>query len=51
VSSTDYICSSQGARISIKSCCRGLSNCQYKILQTTFAKATKDNKKLCGWEK
>lgn len=49
---TVYICNSDGAKkYHYKSGCRGLSNCQYKIVQTTLEKATKDKKTLCGWEK
>jgi len=49
---TVYICSSENAtKYHLKSSCRGLSNCQYKIVQTTLEKATKDKKTLCGWEK
>ncbi|PWS32536.1 hypothetical protein [Pedobacter paludis] len=49
---TVYVCNSEGAKkYHYKSSCRGLSNCQYKILETTLDKAKKDGKTLCGWEK
>lgn len=49
---TVYVCNSDGAKkYHLKSDCRGLSNCQYKIIETTLDKAKKDGKTLCGWEK
>jgi len=46
-----YICDSQNAsKYHYKADCRGLSNCQFKIIKTTLEKAQK-SKTLCGWEK
>jgi 5-bromo-4-chloroindolyl phosphate hydrolysis protein len=51
-STTVYICGSgKTNKYHLKSNCRGLSNCSYKIIKTTLEKATKDKKTLCGWEK
>ncbi|WP_316738088.1 hypothetical protein [Pedobacter aquatilis] len=47
-----YICNSgKASKYHLKSNCRGLSNCQYKIVKTTLDKAKKEEKTLCGWEK
>ncbi|TDQ09467.1 hypothetical protein ATK78_1621 [Pedobacter metabolipauper] len=46
-----YICNSSNAkRYHYNSKCRGLSNCQHKIIQTTLDKAKRSKKTLCGWE-
>ena len=48
---TVYICDSGKApRYHYKSNCRGLSNCNYKTVKTTLAKAKKEGKTLCKWE-
>ncbi|MBB6499096.1 5-bromo-4-chloroindolyl phosphate hydrolysis protein [Pedobacter cryoconitis] len=47
-----YVCNSDTAKkYHYKSNCRGLGNCQYKIIQVSLDKAEKDGKTLCGWEK
>jgi 5-bromo-4-chloroindolyl phosphate hydrolysis protein len=46
-----YVCASKNAKkYHFTSNCRGLSNCQYKILKTTLAIAKSKGKTLCGWE-
>ncbi|RZJ77534.1 MAG: hypothetical protein EOO47_16530 [Flavobacterium sp.] len=46
-----YICNNgKTTKYHLKPNCRGLSNCQYKILKTTLEKAKKERKTLCGWE-
>ncbi|RFM26556.1 hypothetical protein [Deminuibacter soli] len=48
---TVYVCDSTGAiRYHYKANCRGLSNCQHRIVQTTLESAQKSNKTLCKWE-
>lgn len=48
---TVYICNSgKTDKYHLKENCRGLSNCQYKIVKTTLEKAKKDKKTLCKWE-
>ena len=48
---TVYICDSGKApRYHYTDKCRGLSNCNYKTVKTTLAKAKKDGKTLCKWE-
>lgn len=48
---TVYICnSSKVPKYHYKSNCRGLSNCNYKTVKTTLAKAKKEGKTLCKWE-
>lgn len=48
---TVYICDSGKApRYHYKPNCRGLSNCNYKTVKTTLAKAKKEGKTLCKWE-
>ncbi len=48
---TVYICGSgKTHKYHLTDKCRGLNNCQYKILQTTLDKAKKEGKTLCGWE-
>ncbi|WP_443945121.1 hypothetical protein ACJVDH_19720 [Pedobacter sp. AW1-32] len=50
--STVYICNSGKAKkYHYTQNCRGLSNCQSKIIKTTIEQAKKDDKTLCGWEK
>jgi hypothetical protein len=47
-----YICDSTGAKkYHISSRCRGLNNCQSKILKTTLQVAKNKKRTLCGWEK
>lgn len=49
---TVYVCGSgKTTKYHLKSNCRGLSNCSYKIIKTTLEKVIKDKKTLCGWEK
>jgi len=51
-STTVYLCNSEGGKkYHYKSTCRGLSNCQRKIIETTLDKAKSQGKTLCGWEK
>nr|WP_199158173.1 hypothetical protein [Pedobacter sp. ASV2] len=46
-----YICSSGNTKkYHNDSKCRGLSNCQYKIVKITLEKAKKDGMTLCKWE-
>lgn len=48
---TVYLCNSDGGKkYHYSSSCRGLSNCQHKIIQTTLEKAKKAGKTLCKWE-
>ncbi len=47
-----YLCDSPGGKkYHFKEKCRGLSNCQRKIVKTTLEKAKKAGKTLCKWEK
>lgn len=47
-----YVCGSgKSEKYHLKENCRGLSNCQYKIVKTTLEKVKKDKKTLCKWEK
>lgn len=47
-----YLCDSKGAkRYHRSSSCRGLNNCQSKILKTTLQVAKNKGRTLCGWEK
>lgn len=47
-----YICSSKYARkYHLKPNCRGLSDCQYRIVKTTLDSAENNHKALCNWEK
>lgn len=51
-STSVYICDSSGAkRYHMSSRCRGLNNCQSKILKTTLQGAKNKGRTLCGWEK
>jgi len=48
---TVYICGSGKVdKYHLKENCRGLSNCQYKVVKTTLEKVKKDKKTLCKWE-
>jgi 5-bromo-4-chloroindolyl phosphate hydrolysis protein len=47
-----YICNSKGAKkYHLTSSCRGLSNCQSKVIKTTLQVAKNKKRTLCGWEK
>ncbi|MFT3822853.1 MAG: hypothetical protein QM731_02990 [Chitinophagaceae bacterium] len=49
---TVYICDSKNAiRYHYKENCRGLSNCHYRIIETTLDSAKMQNKTLCEWER
>ncbi|AMP99155.1 hypothetical protein AY601_2260 [Pedobacter cryoconitis] len=49
---TVYICgNSNTKKYHYKSNCRGLSNCNYRIIKTTLAKMKGKNRTLCKWEK
>ncbi|MGY4384673.1 5-bromo-4-chloroindolyl phosphate hydrolysis protein [Pedobacter sp. UYP24] len=51
-SKTVYVCDSKSAKKFHKnSKCRGLSTCQYKIVETNLGNATKKGMTLCRWEK
>lgn len=51
-STTVYICDSTKAKKYHKSShCRGLNNCQSKILKITLQVAKIKGRTLCGWEK
>lgn len=51
-SRTVYICNSKNARkYHYTANCRGLSDCQYRIVKTTLEIATRSNKTLCEWER
>ena len=46
-----YLCNNgKTTKYHLKENCRGLSNCQYKIVKTTLEKVKKDKKTLCKWE-
>lgn len=48
---TVYVCDSPGAtRYHYKADCRGLSNCQHRVIEMTLESAKKSNKTLCKWE-
>lgn len=50
-SKTVYICdSSTATKYHYTTNCRGLSNCQHKILKTTLETAKSKGRTLCGWE-
>jgi 5-bromo-4-chloroindolyl phosphate hydrolysis protein len=50
-STTVYLCDSKNAtRYHYKSNCKGLSNCSYKVVQSTVESARKTGKTLCKWE-
>ena len=47
-----YICDSPGAKsYHLKENCRGLSNCQHKLIIMTLEKAKRKGRTLCAWEK
>lgn len=47
-----YVCSSgTSKKYHYKQDCRGLKNCQYKLLKISLDKAVKEGKTLCKWEK
>lgn len=49
---TVYICNSKNARkYHYTADCRGLSDCQYRIVKTTLKSAVNSNKTLCDWER
>ncbi len=49
---TVYLCDSDGGKkYHLRTSCRGLSNCQHKLISVTLEKAKKQGKALCGWEK
>jgi hypothetical protein len=49
---TVYICNSAAAKkYHLRTDCRGLRNCQHKIVKMTLEEAKKSGKTLCGWEK
>ncbi|KLT64786.1 MULTISPECIES: hypothetical protein [Pedobacter] len=49
---TVYLCDSEGGKkYHYTTSCRGLSNCQHKIIKVTLEKAKSQGKTLCGWEK
>ena len=46
-----YLCdSSGGKKYHYSKNCRGLSNCQHKIIKMSLQKAKSLGKDLCGWE-
>jgi len=48
---TAYLCNNgKTTKYHLKENCRGLSNCQYKVVKTTLEKVKKDKKTLCKWE-
>ncbi|NQX38259.1 hypothetical protein SAMN05421820_101272 [Pedobacter steynii] len=48
---TVYICDSgTGKRYHHTADCRGLNNCQHKVIKTTLEIAKSKGKTLCGWE-
>ncbi|MBZ4188862.1 hypothetical protein [Niabella beijingensis] len=48
---TVYICNSKTAtKYHHTETCRGLKNCNYRIIQITLDSAKKRNRTLCGWE-
>ncbi|WP_300603888.1 hypothetical protein [Niabella sp.] len=48
---TVYICDSKTAsRYHYNKDCRGLKNCNYRIIKTTIDSAEKRNRTLCRWE-
>lgn len=49
---TVYVCDSPNAKsYHYKADCRGLSNCQHRIIKTTLESVQKSNKTLCKWER
>jgi len=50
--STVYVCSgAKGKKYHLRADCRGLSNCQHRVVKMTLAEAQKRGYTLCGWEK
>jgi hypothetical protein len=50
-SATVYICGSPNAKkYHLKSICKGLSNCTYRIKKTTLTAAKQSGKTICLWE-
>lgn len=46
-----YLCdSSGGKKYHFTKSCRGLSNCEHKIIKVSLKKAKGMGKTLCGWE-
>lgn len=46
-----YVCDSDGAvKYHNSPKCRGLSNCQYRVVKTTLETAKGSGKTLCKWE-
>ncbi len=45
-----YLQQSECKKYHLKENCRGLSNCNYRIIKTTLTKARQENKTLCKWE-
>ena len=51
-STTVYICSgAKGKKYHLQSHCRGLSNCQHKIIKMKLSDAQGKGYTLCSWEK
>ena len=51
-STTVYVCSGPKVKkYHLTETCRGLSNCQHRIVKSTLQEAQKGGKSLCGWEK
>lgn len=49
---TVYLCDSQKAKkYHLTESCRGLRNCQHRIIKINLDKAKSSGKTLCGWEK
>ncbi|PWG79536.1 hypothetical protein DDR33_15810 [Pararcticibacter amylolyticus] len=49
---TVYICDSSGAKkYHLRQNCKGLQNCQQKIIKITLDQATRRGRTLCGYEK
>jgi len=47
-----YICKgAKGKKYHLRADCRGLSNCQHKIVKMKLEDAQKKGFTLCGWEK
>jgi len=47
-----YICNSGNAKkYHLSPDCRGLSNCQHRVVKESLEKAKKEGKTLCKWEK
>lgn len=47
-----YICNSKSStKYHLKSDCRGLSDCSYRIIETTLNSVVNSNRTICKWEK